>query len=148
MKKTLLVTSLLLAGAVAQAGLVQPFIVDVDLDNRVASGDTAAARFADDDVSFIGCGTRHILDPGSPDGILEFGFCQAGDADEEQFTCFSFEPALVARMSNGNSFGFISFSWDGDGNCTRVAFSTQSFYLPEFTEGDGAFPGQGAGPGN
>lgn len=148
MKKTLLVTSLLLAGAVAQAGLVQPFIVDVDLDNRVASGDTAAARFADDDVSFIGCGTRHILDPGSPDGILEFGFCQAGDADEEQFTCFSFEPALVARMSNGNSFGFISFSWDGDGNCTRVAFSTQSFYLPEFTEGDGAFPGQGAGLGN
>lgn len=148
MKKTLLATSLLLAGAAAHAGLVQPAIVEVDLDNRFAAGDTASARFADDDVSFIGCGTRHLLNPGSPDGVFDFGFCQGADADGDQFTCFSDDPGLVARMSNGDAIGFITFSWDEDGNCTRVGFSKQSFYLPEFTEGDGAFPGQGNGPGN
>lgn len=148
MKKTLIATGLLLAGAVAQAGLVQPFSVDVDLDGRFAAGDTATARFSDDDISFIGCGTRHLLDPGSPDGVFDFGFCQAGDADGEQFTCFSDDPGMVERMSNGDSFGFVTFGWDENGDCTRVGFSTQSFYLPELTEGDGAFPGQGIGPGN
>ncbi|MGB0513427.1 MAG: hypothetical protein ACPGJE_01150, partial [Wenzhouxiangellaceae bacterium] len=65
MKKSILSVALVLAGATAYAGFVQPAVVDVDLDNRFASGDMVSARFADDDVSFIGCGTRHTVDPGS-----------------------------------------------------------------------------------
>jgi hypothetical protein len=36
-------------------------------------------------------------------------------------------------MRATSAFAYIDFSWDEDGNCTRVRYSTQSFYLPRFT---------------
>ena len=147
MKRSALYLALLIGSASAHAGLVQPAPVNVDLDSRTASGDTASARFADDDVSFIGCGTRNFSDPAAPGSQFEFGFCQAGNAEEEQFTCFTQDPFLLEKIGTVSDFSFITFSWNENGDCTRVGVSTQSFYIPEFTEGDGAFPGQGNGPG-
>ncbi len=146
MKRTPLFLAVLFACASAHASLVQPAPVDVDLDNNQASGDMVSARFADDDVTFIGCGTRNFSDPAAPGSEFQFGFCQAQDADEEQFTCFTEDPFLLDKIKNVNDFSFITFAWNEDGDCTSVGTSTQSFYIPEFTEGDGAFPGQGNGP--
>jgi hypothetical protein len=28
----------------------------------------------------------------------------------------------------------VTFSWNDQGECTRIGFSTQSFYLPEFAK--------------
>ncbi|WP_428410031.1 hypothetical protein [Hyphococcus sp.] len=112
----------------AIAGFKQPAPVDVDLVNRVALGDMVSAQQAKDDVTFIGCGIRKF-DTGA--GVVSTGFCQAGDADEEQFTCFTDNPELLDAMSSTADFSFITFAWNEDGECTRIGFSTQSFYLTD-----------------
>ena len=120
---------------VAFAGLKQPAPVLVDLVNMGAQGDQVTARIAADDVSFIGCGFS-IID----DGVIppfEFGFCQAGDSEENQITCFTQNANLIDAIKATSAFAFITFSWQDDGSggadCTRVGSSTQSFYLPNFT---------------
>jgi hypothetical protein len=119
----------------AYAGLAQPAIVTIDMDNQLAQGDQLAARTAKDDTSFIGCGTRHFDD--GMGNSFRFGFCQAGDADGNAVTCFTQNPNLLDEMRANSSNAFITFSWDDDGagnlTCNRVGFSTQSFYLPNTT---------------
>ena len=112
----------------AIAGFKQPAPVDVDLVNQFAQGDMVSAQAAKDDVTFIGCGIRKI-DTGA--GVVSTGFCQAGDADEEQFTCFTQDPDLLAATASTADFSFITFAWNEDGECTRIGFSTQSFYLTD-----------------
>lgn len=61
-------------------------------------------------------------------------FCQAGvGADEttQQIVCFSDDPILLDAVKSISAFSFISFRWDGIGNCTAIGNSTNSFYLPE-----------------
>lgn len=124
--------------AAAHAGLVQPAPVDVELDNQIANGDMLTARTSSNSVEFIGCGVRQF-----DDGINEFafGFCQAGDADENQITCFTQTPSLLETIRAISDNSFVTFSWRDDGQggaeCVRVGFSTQSFYLPD------EFPGGG-----
>ncbi len=129
---TLTLTSL---GGLAYAGLIQPAPVVVDLDNMTALGDQWTARTADDDSSFIGCGTRHFDD--GMGGSFRFGFCQAGDADGNTVNCITTNSNLLDEMRANSSYAFITFSWtdDGTGNltCNRVGFSTQSFYIPNTT---------------
>lgn len=117
--------------AVASAGLKQPAPVVIDLVNMIATGDQVTARIADDDVSFIGCGIRVTDDGVNPP--FAFGFCQAGDSEENQITCFTQSPNLLQAMGANSDFAFITFNWDENGDCTRVGFSTQSFYQPNFT---------------
>ncbi len=62
-------------------------------------------------------------------GIFTTGFCQARNAAEEQFTCFTQDADLIDAMSSTADFSFITFAWNEDGECTRIGFSTQSFYL-------------------
>jgi len=112
----------------AIAGFKQPQPVDVDLVNRAAFGDMVSAQGAKDNVSFIGCGIRKIQ---TGAGVVSTGFCQAGDADEEQFTCFTQDPDLLAATASTGDFSFITFAWNEDGECTRIGFSTQSFYLTD-----------------
>ena len=118
----------LLAGA-AYAGYYQPFPVDVDLDLSQASGDQYSARADRNKDVLIGCGTR-VLDDGV--SSFSFGFCQATDAEGDTITCTTLNPSLVDAMSANNTLAFITFSWDPETlDCTRVGFSTQSFYIPE-----------------
>lgn len=120
--------TLSLASSAALAGLTQPFVVEVDLVNRIASGDTVTARYSRNDVEFIGCGIRKIED--GVGGVFTFGFCQAQNIDEEQITCFTENPELLDAISSQPDFAFITFSWDEDEVCTRIGNSNQSFYLP------------------
>ena len=118
----------LLAGA-AYGGLYLPFPVEVDLDLAQANGDQYSARTDANDEVFIGCGTR-VFDDGV--NTFSFGFCQATDAEGDVINCSTENPTLVDAMSANNTFAFITFSWDANTfECTRVGFSTQSFYLPE-----------------
>lgn len=120
------------------AGFTQPAPVVVDLDNGFAQGDQVTARATKNDVDFIGCGIR-VFD----DGIFptfDFGFCQAQDSDEVQVTCFTQNANLLEAMHATSDYAFITFSWVDDGfggfECTRIGFSTQSFYLPKGTKGN------------
>ncbi len=132
------ITALTLLAGLAFAGFVQPAPVVVDLVNMTALGDQFTARTAADDVSFIGCGIRVTDDGVNPP--FSFGFCQAGDSEENQITCFTMNPNLLATMGAGNDFSFITFSWQDGGfggtECIRIGYSTQSFYLPDFATND------------
>ena len=134
MKKFQIITvsAIALFSSVALAGLVQPAPVIIDLVNSTAQGDMFTARTAENQVEMIGCGVRHF-DDGVND--LKWGFCQATDADENNVVCLTFNESLIQTMRTTASYSFITFNWqdDGDGGleCTRIGFSTQSFYLPK-----------------
>jgi len=127
------ITAATLMSVSAHAGLSQPAVVNVDMDNLFAGGDMISARGAKEDNVFIGCGTRNVEDGSG--GLFSWAFCQAADADEEQVTCFTFNPDLVKTIREINDASYITFSWTDDGagtlTCTRMGFSTQSFYLPK-----------------
>ncbi|MEZ5894318.1 MAG: hypothetical protein R3C58_14390 [Parvularculaceae bacterium] len=115
------------AATTAFAGLVAPQPVDVDLTNRLAAGDMLSARYADNKVEYIGCGVRKRV---TASGIVANGFCQAQDAKEEQFTCFTTNIDLLDVIEASGDYSYIVFTWNEDGECTRIGFSNQSFYLP------------------
>lgn len=134
MKKQGLVAGILmLFSSIAMAGFLQPAPVTVTINgdgSGSASGDMVSARFAPDDVTFIGCGMRAVDDGAG--GTYEWGFCQASDAAGVRFTCFTEHAELIESMRATSDFSFLTFGWDADGQCTRVGFSTQSFYIPDF----------------
>lgn len=114
----------------ANAGLTQPAEVDVDLVNGNALGDQVSARYTADNTQFIGCGMRRRINPAG--GYFDTGFCQATDAAGDNITCFTNDAGLIDAMRTSGEFGFITFSWDvATAECTRVGFSSQSFYLPK-----------------
>ena len=132
MRKILLTVSLaasLVAGA-AYAGQVAEVAVEVDTEFGTAIGDQITARYSDNDVEMIGCGIRYIEDGSG--GILKFAFCQATDAEEINVFCSSLNAELIDAVNAASSYAFITFSWDTDTlECTRIGFSTQSFYIPD-----------------
>ena len=128
--------SILLAGlgavlisSTAIAGSVQPFPVDVDLVGLTSNGDMVSARYSANDNEFIGCGIRKIED--GVGGIFSFGFCQSESAAGDRGFCNTQNPDLLDAISSSGEYGFITYSWNGDGECTRIGFSNQSFYLPK-----------------
>jgi len=127
------ITVLTLLAGFAYAGFVQPSPVAVDLVNMTALGDQLTARTSAGNTEFIGCGTRHFDD--GTGNSFRFGFCQARDADGDEITCFTENDNLIDEMRANSDYAWITFSWIDDGfggtECTRVGFSTQSFYLPE-----------------
>ena len=129
-RKLVLAIALAAFATAADAGFTQPAEVDVDLTNGLAQGDQVSARYTPDLVQYIGCGTRRFkLAAG---GYFDSGFCQARDAANEQFTCTTTDSGLLEAIHSSGDYGFITFSWDvATGECTRIGFSNQSFYLPK-----------------
>jgi hypothetical protein len=129
--KILLTMIVALFSSAVLAGLHQPAPITIDLDNRIASGDMLTAANSVNSDEFIGCGTRSFDD--GLGNAFRFGFCQVQEKGGESITCFTESEALLDEMRASNDFSFVTFSWtdDGAGNltCTRVGFSTQSFYL-------------------
>jgi hypothetical protein len=128
---------LALVGGVAAAGAYRPFPLTIDFDGKVAMGDMYSARLSDNKNAFIGCGIR------SPAAGVTFAFCQANlgplpddDSAPERVVCFTEDPSKIATIGAMDDFSYVSFSWDDSGECTSVANSTQSFYLPEFFKTD------------
>ena len=130
MKKlvTLTAGAMAMISTAAFGGSVQPFPVEVDLVALTANGDMVTARYSENENEFIGCGIR-IFDDGAG-GTFSFGFCQAEDRDGERAFCNSQDAALLDAISSSGDFGFVTFSYNEDGVCTRIGFSNQSFYLP------------------
>jgi hypothetical protein len=119
---------LALVSSVAVAGQAQPAAVEVDLVNMSAHGDMRTARNDKDKDVFIGCGVRTLVGGAEP---FYFGFCQAEDAEGERIVCSTLDPDLLFAMNATADNSFVTFSWNEVDECTRIGFSTQSFYLPK-----------------
>lgn len=133
MKTTKIIAAGILAcmSSIAVAGLLIVTPVDVTLNgdgSGGATGNMAAARLSDNDVEYMGCGTRNV-DTGG--GVLfQFAFCQAGDAAEEEIFCSTQNTELVAAVRAVADYSFVIFNVNTLGECTSIGFSTQSFYIP------------------
>ena len=115
----------------AVAGLVNPFPVSIttnDDGSVSANGNMATARFSENEVEYIGCGTRTV-DLGGGDTFI-FGFCQAGDSDEAEAFCSPENPEVLQAIKSISSYSFLSFLASDVGDCLRVGVSTQSVYIP------------------
>lgn len=123
--------ALVLSSSTALAGFTQPAPVAVDVAERLATGDMATSRYTKGET-LIGCGVRAVV---TPAGVVTFGFCQARDAEGDEIVCFTENPELLNVMKATSAFAFIVFSWteseEGEAECRRIGFSTQSFYLPK-----------------
>lgn len=118
----------------ALGGYVQPFPVFVEIlpdTSGTAAGDMWTARSSKNDIEFIGCGIRSFDLGGG--GDFDFGFCQASDADGNLGFCQTQSPEILDTLKSISDGSFIVFSWNADGECTRIGSSTQSFYLPRYT---------------
>ena len=80
----------------------------------------------------MGCGIKWFKNGGPP----EFGFCQAADSDDNYVVCSTSGKSLLDVMKAIGDYSYVRFDFDQKGECTRLDFSTQSFYLPENVEGN------------
>lgn len=130
MKRLAIMMAAAMVATTAHAGLTQPAEVDVDLVNGQALGDQVSARYSTNKTEYIGCGVRRRIAAGG--GYFDNGFCQAQDVAGEQFTCMTTDAGLLEAIHASGDYGFITFAWDvATGDCTRIGFSNQSFYLPK-----------------
>ena len=106
--------------------------VQIDTELRSAQGVQTTARFSDNEVEAIGCGAR-VTDAGDGN-IVSFGFCQATNADNMSVFCATFSPELIDAINGIANYGFISFTWNEQEECTSVRNSTQSIYIPDFRD--------------
>ena len=119
-----------LCSALSFAGAAIDVPVEIDMDNKFAMGNMKTARFSENEFEQIGCGTRTVgatdTDPG-----FTWGFCQAALVEGESVICFAYDkPDLVDQIKALDTFSFVTFRWDDEGNCTYVGSSTQSQYIP------------------
>ena len=114
------------------AGATTEAPVTIDLELRSAQGAQTSARFADNEIELIGCGARVTSDGINP--VLNFGFCQATDANGVNTVCFTQDPELVDAINSIANYGFISFAWNENDECISVRNSTQSIYIPDFKQ--------------
>lgn len=122
------------ASAIVLAGASDSLNVAITMNpdgSGTASGNMVAARTANNDVELIGCGIKGFKS-GSPD----FGFCQAVDADDNYVGCFAYKGNLMSTINAIGDYSYIRFDFDKNGECTRLDFSTQSFYLPSNVTGN------------
>jgi len=141
MKKLYLLAMVVVLATAASAGSIsiQPVtITDNDDGTGRAQGSMSTARFSENDIEVMGCGTRVWA------GGFRNGFCQATDADDNYRVCYTENPVLLDNMRATGDYSFVAFEWETiepdpelDPElepfqlCTFVQFSTQSFYIPE-----------------
>jgi len=128
------VAALTVLAGIASAGYIGSEAVVVDLEDRLAYGDQLTARNSKNHVEMIGCGIR-VFDNGVDS--WSWGFCKAVDSAEVEIVCTTENANLLDAMKATSAFALIMFEWQDDGEggavCTTIGFSTQSFYLPNFT---------------
>ena len=124
MKVKILVTALFALFSIAAfAGRHQPAPLVIDMDYRFAQGDMLTAANSVNSDEFIGCGVR------SYGSGYRWGFCQAADDDGNFVNCITESDVLIDAIQGIADHSLITFSWDDTSTCTRVGFSTQSFYI-------------------
>ncbi len=125
--------ALVIGAPVAMAGMTSSVPVEVAVNadaSGTAQGNLATARFTANTVEYIGCGVRYSI---SGTTTVKSGWCQATNSAGVNGFC-SINGAntdLLTAISGVSDFSFVVFSWNAAGMCTRVNFSTQSFYIPQ-----------------
>jgi hypothetical protein len=124
--------ALLLGSPVAMSGMTSSVPVEVIVNadaSGSAQGNMATARFTANTVEYVGCGVRYSI---SGTTTVKGGWCQAtNSAGVNGFCSISgSNTELLNAISGTSDYSYLVFAWNAAGMCTRVGFSTQSFYIP------------------
>ncbi|WP_224245467.1 hypothetical protein [Hyalangium gracile] len=98
--------------------------------NGTASGRLGSARNSSDTVQYIGCTASTSGTPGTGTTI-SYMSCSARNAQNVTVSCGSSNPDFIETLRTLNSDSYVSFSWDGTGNCTGLTVATYSQYEPK-----------------
>jgi hypothetical protein len=126
-----LITSAFLFSSLSlYAGNIQDVPVTVDTVNKRAYGNMKTARYSDNTLESIGCGSHTYSDPATGTTFF-WGFCHASTSDGNRIFCTAVDnQELVKQIQGAASYSYIAFRWNDEGDCISVSNSTQSFYLP------------------
>lgn len=131
-----MVAVMVLLSAAAFAGQNFSAPVQIDFENRSASGDMRSARNSENPYEQIGCVVRYFAS-GTPEvGVLKYAFCIAavGELPEESIICVTGDEELVEAVNSVADYAFVTFGWNETNECTRLGFSVRSTYLPASIE--------------
>ena len=121
-----------LVPSIAHAGVASQMNVTIDFEEKIAEGIMKTARFSSNQDELIGCGVRYYL---NEDLVIDFSwaFCQARLSYEPGIyvSCYTENPELIDKIAALNSYTYVVFQWNDNGDCTHFGFSTQSMHIPE-----------------
>ena len=122
MKKIVMVSATCaLWASSAWAGAKQHAPVWVDTVNRTATGSIGSARNSADSVQYIECQTS--VNPGATSAGVS---CRAKNASGVSYSCYSFNPLIVAVAQSIGPASWIEFVGDASGVCTLIAVNNSS----------------------
>ena len=132
MKISYLVAVLLLSlmSTIAVAGLSHNRTVEIlfaEDGSGQATGAMAAARYSDNEIEYIGCGTRNFVNPDWT--LFEFAFCQAGDSAGTEAFCSTTNSELVRAVRAISDSSWLLLRWTPEGECQGIGISGNSFHL-------------------
>lgn len=140
--RTIMIAISLIYSVSTFAGATQPGQVQINFFDDgyfYAAGDMWTARSDASDQAMIGCSVKKYAAKGN-----DWGFCQARNADGQYVICITQDQKMLEAiyaindssyiLFNGKGFEeFDDYPGDGEGECTRISISSQSFYLPLVT---------------
>jgi hypothetical protein len=117
---SLLAITMVASTAPASGGTARKLPLSIDLTGRRASGSVMGLRAANDRGIWIQC----AID--TPRG---YATCIASSGSTTG-VCTTTDPAFFPAIHMINKSSYIEFSWDADGNCTRIFVRNGSQFLP------------------
>lgn len=123
----LVLLAALLTASTAVAGYRWNYPVTIDLASSTVTGSLGSTRNSANGTEWIGCGVT-----AQPTKL--YAICYAQDAAGGRASCYAdgaTSPSMVSTIAALNGDGFVSFSWDANGNCTKVLVSARSYWDPK-----------------
>jgi hypothetical protein len=123
--RSLFLLAAMLVASTAAAGYRWYYPVTISGNN--VAGSLGSARNSGNSNEYIGCAVY-----GS--STRAYAICYAQDAAGTTVSCYAdpvLAPSIVTTVGTLNGDGFLSFSWDASGNCTKVNVSSRSYYEPK-----------------
>lgn len=120
------ITVMILFSTYVNAGEVRRNSVYVDV--LYAEGIVSSARFSDNDIEAIGCGTSNWLD-GFGGILFQFNTCFATNSQGESVVCYTENKDLIAQIQSITDSSWIAFRADENGDCSALRVSNNSIFI-------------------
>jgi hypothetical protein len=119
---------LTVASTFTLAGTLVKFPVEINLEERRATGNMTAARFSSNEFEEIGCAIRTYRDQWG--NKFDMGSCRATLVEGESSMCTTENMDLIQTIRAMNDYSYVIFTWNDDGECQLIGNSTRSQYIP------------------
>lgn len=120
--------TLLATSGNAAAGTKSTVNVVVNLTTRVAGGSLGTARNSASGNEYIGCSLTSFL---GGDVMVVCSARMSGSSPPTASCSIHNSPGVIQAMSAMNGDSYITFEWDSNNVCTKLAVTNDSRYEPK-----------------